>query len=125
MLLGCGPGNPLGRQPLSGRIALDGKPLDDGNIRFLPEQSSGISSGATISNGQYSLRTLQGLPPGKYKVQIFAADRTKDATPVASAGGFPPPQRERIPSRYNTQTTLILEVTASASAMGDFDLKSE
>ena len=127
---GCGPGNPLGRRAVSGKIALDGAPLDNGNIRFMPRASDGVSTGAVIdARGEYRIEKLQGLPPGKYRVEIYSNHQTKakSSPPTAhrSAGGFPPPGIERIPPKYNLQSTLTVEMTPSGPTQFDFDLKSQ
>ena len=46
---GCGPGNPLDRQSISGEVTLDGQPLDRGRIKLRPLGSDhGIGSGDVI-----------------------------------------------------------------------------
>ena len=50
-LLGCGPGNPLGRKALSGTVTLDGSPLDGGTIEFHPLEG-GVQSGGLIHAGR-------------------------------------------------------------------------
>ncbi len=125
VVVGCGQGNPRGRRAISGRVTLDGQPLDAGNIRFLPQEADGVGSGAVIANGEHRLDKLQGLPPGTYRVQIFA---TGDALPpeeIGIAGGFPPPGTERIPPQYNTASTLTIEVAERGSTTFDFDLTSQ
>ena len=111
-------GEPLGppgrlRQDRAGRA-----PLDNGNIRFMPRASDGVSTGAFIdARGEYRIEKLQGLPPGKYRVEIYSNGETKanSSPPTAhrSAGGFPPPAIERIPPKYNLQSTLTVELTPS------------
>ena len=127
LLAGCGHGNPLGRVDISGKITLDGKPLPDGNIRFLPQQSGGVQTGAVIdSGGEYHIEKLQGLPPGKYRVQIFSSEKPKGAPAVVAApAGLPPPSIERIPPQYNLASTLVVEVPATDSARFDFQLQTK
>ncbi len=69
---GCGGGDPLQRQAVSGTVTFKGQPLDKGTITFLPadSQSKAQPGGATVANGQFSLPAAQGLAPGKYRVQI-------------------------------------------------------
>ena len=111
--LGCGPGNPLGRLPISGQVTLDGEPLNDGAIQFAPAENDRPGSGAPILNGRFSIDELHGLPPGQYRVMIFSPDSAQP-DPMEPAGGaagdFIPPSTERIPVRYNIDTTLEIEV---------------
>jgi hypothetical protein len=123
--VGCGPGNPLGRQPVAGKVTLDGKPLATGNIRFAPQQSGGVASGAVITEGQYRLETLHGLPPGKYQVQIYSATAAPmPPEKMAVAGSLPPPAVERIPPQYNTASKLSVEVRAGDAGAFDFQLQT-
>jgi hypothetical protein len=108
---GCGEANPLGRRPVSGRVTYQGKPVDYGAIQFTPlDLQHGVSSGAMIEGGQYSIKLTEGLPPGEYQVMVSAPDRGK----VEKVEGLPGDERslavERIPARYNLKTTLKLEV---------------
>ncbi len=71
---GCGKhDDPLNRQAISGSVTLDGQPLQQGTISFLPLEKKDTSGGATITSGKYSVAREQGLAPGKYKVMISAA----------------------------------------------------
>jgi hypothetical protein len=81
-LLGCGGGAKL--VPVSGTVTLNGKPLKDAAITFLPEDSStGAFPGEDITGpeGNYKAMTRgrSGLTPGKYKVVVIKslADTTK------------------------------------------------
>src|SRR5215831_11497526 len=82
-VLGCGDSSGLTRRyPVSGTVKYNGKPLERGNINFVPVDSQGRSAGGTIIDGQYSLTTQEpddGALPGKYKVGIMAkeADASK------------------------------------------------
>jgi hypothetical protein len=129
ILPACGPGNPLGRRAIDGRITLDGSPLESGHIQFIPQASGGVSSGAIIAQGGYELETLKGLPPGKYHVQIFSPQPMPDTaqhngSPGAATGALRP-GIELIPAKYNTTTTLAADVARSGSTTFDFDLKSK
>ncbi len=124
VLFGCGSGNPLGRLAVSGKVMLDGEPLECGSIEFAPRQHTGVGSGAVITNGNYSIPTQKGLPPGKYLVRIFSteegANRSLPAQP-AEPGTYRP-SVERIPPKYNTQSDQVVEVTADGSNRFDFDV---
>jgi hypothetical protein len=115
--LGCSEPNPLGRRPIHGQITLAGKPVDYGSITFQPEDPDhGVGTGAMIENGAYRTKLADGLPPGSYKVMISSPDRGK----VEKVEGPPGDERsyavERIPKKYNLQTTLKIEIPKGRGA---------
>jgi hypothetical protein len=111
LLAGCGEANPLGRRPVYGRITFQGKPVDYGAIQFTPvDLQHGVNSGGMIENGQYALKLAEGLPPGEYKVMVSAPDRGKVEKVEGPPGDERSLARERIPAKYNLNTTLTLEV---------------
>lgn len=112
---------------VSGAVSLDGKPLPDATVTFIPQVQEGQevrpASGATDESGEYSLHystTESGARPGRYKVAIstFRPDgEDRDGNEVLGAP-------ETVPSVYNTQTTLTAEVKPGGSPL-DFALKSD
>ena len=119
-LVGCG--DPNGRQPISGVVTFQGKPLDQGIIEF---SSSATMSGAPIIGGKYTVPADSGLEPGVYKVCISAGD---GRTPVDSPDGMPGPtganivSKEKIPPEYNTKSKQEVTVTGSKPNVFDFTI---
>jgi hypothetical protein len=71
---GCGDGRPP-RMPVSGRVMIDGQPLTEGNIRFVPEGGR-PSAGKVASDGRFTLTCYDGSDgaiPGKHRVQVSAS----------------------------------------------------
>jgi len=118
--VGCA--DPNGRQPVSGDVTFQGKPLDQGVIEF---SSSTTKSGAPIISGKYTVPADSGLEPGVYKVFISAGD---GRTPVDSPDGMPGPtganivSKEKIPAEYNTKSKQEVTVTSSKSNIFDFTI---
>ncbi len=58
---------------MSGKVTLDGAPIEEGTISLVP-MSDGLQKAgwATISQGQYSIPATEELSPGKYRVEIRA-----------------------------------------------------
>jgi len=107
---GCGKTGPE-IAPVSGRITLDGKPLEKADILFQPDGSKPPSSGRTDADGRYQLvykRGVMGGMLGSNKVQI-----TISPDVVAN-----PPN---IPARYNTESELTKEVKSGQNEF-NFDL---
>ena len=127
LVVGCGPGNPLGRQAVSGKATLDGEPLDHGAISFSPESAAGVNSGTVIKSGFYAIPAAQGLPPGKYLVRINStapnpADAGRPIDPSVMGSGLP--GTERIAPTYNSQSRIVIEVVAGQQARFDFNAHS-
>jgi len=119
-IIGCG--DPNGRQPISGIVTFQGKPLDQGVIEF---SSSATKTGAPVINGKYAVPADSGLEPGVYKVSISAGD---GRTPVDSVDGMPGPtganivSKEKIPAEYNTKSKQEVTVTSTKSNKFDFTI---
>lgn len=121
--VGCSKDNPLGRCALSGSVSLDGQPLAHGNIEFAPSSESGVSSGSIVQEGRFEIPELRGLPPGKYRVRVFASQvgsvpRTPEeaALPAAHRPGV-----ERVAAEFNTASKLKIEVQGGDS--NEFDIR--
>ena len=78
-----------------------------------------------IVDGRYSIERAKGLAPGKYRVSILSQG---GAAPTDEAPGpqtSPPPSKDPIPARYNSASTLKIEVIPGGSKPFDFPLKSQ
>ena len=105
VLPGCG----APTATVSGEVAVDGQPLDNGVISYAPADGQGAVATAVVQNGKYSLRTT----PGKKWVQISApvvVGKRKEYNgpdaPLVEIRG------ERLPERYNAKTELTFEAKA-------------
>src|SRR5579883_2480231 len=114
-----------GRCAVSGTIMFQGKPLDHGQITFVPT-SPGLATqaGTDIRAGRYAIARAKGLVPGKYRVIISSGD---GVTPADPSGGPPGPSgnfssKERIPSAYNTGSRQEVEVTKQGPNQFDFTI---
>lgn len=110
--LGCGGGDGLNRKAISGKVTVDGAAVPNGSISFEPLYQGGVGSGAVITKGAYSIAQKDGLPPGKYRVQITGNDGTN--FPV-SPGKMPgdemaPPIKQLVPASWNTESKQEIEV---------------
>jgi hypothetical protein len=105
---------------VSGKVTLDGSPLNTGIITFYPKERGLPSAGAPVSAGKYVLPDGRGLMPGEYVVAIDAPDDS-GATGTVNGVGMAIPV-SRIPPQYNAATTLSATVAASGSNEFDFDL---
>jgi hypothetical protein len=102
---------------MQGRVTLDGLPLAEGSITFLEAQGRAALGGGEIKDGDFRV----SLPPGAYRVQVFATRPVPGKT-IPEMGNAPVLE-SLIPPRYNTETTLNAEVTEAAEPLS-FALRS-
>ena len=105
-IAGCSDSGPSGK--VEGTVTLDGAPLADGSISFVPADGKTASAGGAIKEGKYSV----DAEPGPKKITINA---TKVVGQKAAYEGDPNSPKiditeELIPDKYNTRTELTFEV---------------
>jgi hypothetical protein len=131
LCLGCGgKKDPYARVPISGTVKLDGQMLDRGYLIFEPKSGQPTQSGGMISGGKFEVPREHGPVPGTYSVAIFSG---ADDPGVVGAGPENPAgaaaakklRGERVPRKFNIETTLQREVTADGKNEFDFDLMSK
>jgi hypothetical protein len=119
--LGCDRGPEIAS--VEGTVTMDGKPLSNATVVFIPENGR-PAGGRTDERGHYSLiftRGRSGALLGKNSIRITtAAEATEaaDGTPI-------PAQRETIPAKYNSQSTLEFTVEGGKENIANFDLDSK
>ena len=71
---------------VSGRVTVDGKPMERGRIQFVPDSAKGNQgpiAAAVIENGQYDTSaTEQGVAGGAYRVAIKSGVSATPDKPV-------------------------------------------
>ena len=128
-IAGCGKKPPLAQ--VEGTVRLDGRPLPDALVCFLPDPERGAagprSVAVTDESGHFRLRCddqRDGAVLGWHRVLL--EDMLPYSTPRRDlAGGATPVLVSRIPTQYTatTQTPLSFEVKAGTQTI-DLDLKS-
>jgi len=100
---------------------LDGVPLDEAAIHFVPLLPGSRKTGARIERGRYLLAAEDGLLPGKYRVEIM------DLPPLGAGHGNSPPARRPFPHRYAHDSRLEVEVpkVPAGALTFDFELTSK
>jgi len=117
-MLGCSHGPELA--PVTGRVSMDGRPLDLAEISFEPIQGR-ASHAMTEKDGRYELhytRDKMGGLVGSHTVRI------KSLTELTGPNGQSIVRPQLVPDRYNTKTELHTEVERGKTNVIDFDLKS-
>jgi hypothetical protein len=125
VLVGCGGPEYSGprRYPLSGKVTVDGQPLDFGSISFIPADGQRVSGGL-IENGTYSVTEENGANAGKYRVEIRWLKLTGTKKRDPDSGEMYDERKEGLPEKYHAQSTLEADVSAKQTTF-DFDLKTK
>ena len=87
-----------------GTVTLDGRPLAQATVIFEPKAGGHASRAVTDSSGHYQLvylRDTTGALVGSHIVKVFTASENNP--------------KERIPARYNKQSTLTADVGSGAN----------
>ena len=122
---GCGGGDGIPREPVSGKVTLDGSALDEGLITFTPEDSKMPPVGTGITNGSYSVSRSEGPSPGPHQVGISSRKPTgKQLKSVDFPGKFVEEMHESLPPQYNSDSHLSVEVKRGGDNHFDFELAS-
>jgi hypothetical protein len=138
LLAGCG-GKDYTAVPVSGRVTLDGTPLQDVGIVFVPlatgrdDPNIGPGSlGRTDADGRFTLRTVRGdkgAVPTEHVVRMAFATAQSDLdgpegfAPVGSNVPGPAPQRSGLP-RQALDGSLHFEVPPQGTDQANFDFVS-
>ncbi len=123
---GCGKKGPQ-RAAASGHVTLDGQPIDQGVIQFLPvEGTVGPETGGVISKGQYDIPRERGPIVGKSRIELRASKKTgrKIQDPTGRTGVQTDETKEMFPSSFNTNSSLVREIKAEPNTL-DFDIQTK
>lgn len=107
---------------VSGDVTLDGQPVAEGLITFVPADPQTANVARPIQNGKYSAP----IPAGSYKVQINAPRATGQKKKMYAGADAPAVDVivEAIPERYNTNTELHADIKLGDNKL-DWPLKSK
>lgn len=131
-LVGCGESRTT---PVEGVVLLDGQPLANASIQFVPNGSGRDATGATNERGEFSMSTFDpndGVAPGSYKVVISPplgeVDTTKyssAADAMSAAAQARPAPKSTFPKKFTTpsETPLTQEVPTGKEKLR-FELSS-
>ena len=122
---GCGGSYAPPRAAVSGKITLDGEPLSQGTITFVP-LGEGVAASGEIANGQFSIDAGKGPSPGKCRVEVLSFQETGEKVPGISddASGMTAETKQVIPKEFNTESTLEERVDAKGENVFELTLTS-
>ena len=116
---GCGPTGPQ-KITIQGMVTLDGVPVQEGQVVFIPSDPALGAAGGAIADGVFTVTTFKG----PHRVEVHAQ---KQVTRPVPPGALPEEGItfvSIIPKRYNEKTTLTFDVRSSTDAP-EFALTSD
>jgi Carboxypeptidase regulatory-like domain len=140
---GCGAG---GLSTVQGTVTLDGQPLPNATVTFLPASGKGQQArGVTDASGNFRLETFKpgdGAVPGEYKVIIqYTEGLSPEATTAPKEGQSmkdmweksqkalkeqqKKPPKYVIPAKYSDPGQTVLTQRVPAGGPVKFDLQSK
>jgi hypothetical protein len=102
---GCSKGRPMG--DVQGRVTLNGQPLKEGAVRFIPINGDTQATGGMVRDGSFKVQ----VPVTKQRVEFSANVVDKEKTPP-NANGDQIVMKILVPERYNTRSELTLDVVS-------------
>ena len=117
LFVGCGGDPNIGY--VSGKITLNGEPLDDAFVTFTPTSTEGVGSityGKTANGGMYNM-IISDNKDGAYVGENLVRVRTGDSK---AGGGV---IKEVVPAIYNSKSKVVVEVKKGSNTF-DFELES-
>lgn len=123
MLAGCRGSDtpPLGE--VEGTVTLGGQPLAGARISFYPKDGGRSSEAVTDASGHYTLQYTGAEPGAKvglHKVSISTFEEGRQQDDGRPIPGVP----EKVPAKYNKETTLEQEVKSGKQTI-DFQLDAK
>ncbi|WP_406698611.1 carboxypeptidase-like regulatory domain-containing protein [Singulisphaera sp. Ch08] len=137
--IGCGDKGQKSTLPLtitSGKVTLNGKPLPEAELEFIPVGDTKGQGGAAVTNedGRYMATTPfgeEGLIAGDYKVivskRVLPEGVHFDTPPDKTLPPADNPYQEILPPKYSDRmsTTLTMKVSSSGDSMNNFLLETK
>jgi hypothetical protein len=102
--------------PVSGTVTLDGQPLAEGDILFLPLDPALGPDAGQIRDGKFTFQAKAG--PKRVAIRASRPSR------IPTAMGETTIWKNYLPSRYNSQTTLQAEVSPQGNNDFTYHLQS-
>ncbi|RCS54686.1 hypothetical protein DTL42_06040 [Bremerella cremea] len=120
LTVGCG-GPKSDKLEMTGKVTLDGQPLQEGAITIEATDDKGGVDGGMITDGEYKVLTTPGDKLIKINATKVVGQKKTYNTPDSPTEDV---VKEIIPPKYNTRSDIKVTVTADA-ASHDFTLESK
>lgn len=119
VVAGCEKTGPTGT--VNGVVTVDGQPLADGTVRFVPTDGQSPTAAGLVKDGRFRLP----VPVGRARVE-FSAPKPLGKKKVYDTPTSPWVEvtGERLPARFNVKSELTLAVSPGTQDAA-FELKSK
>lgn len=115
-LSGCGYKSGLERVHVSGQASYLGKPIEVGQIRFVPiEPTRAPITIESIRDGRYETETSGGVPIGNFRVELRMYDPVEYRT--APRSPMSPAIKQLLPNKYNRDSELTITIDSGSGSM--------
>ena len=105
LVAGCSKGKPMG--DVRGTVTVNGQPLAEGAVRFIPVNGDTAATGGLIRDGAFQVE----VPVAKQRVEISSNVVDKEKTPP-NATADQIVMKALVPPKYNLHSELTLEVVS-------------
>jgi hypothetical protein len=124
LLVGCTRSDE--RQSIQGAVTLDGKPMEKGQITFVPQAGTkGPTAGAEIVGGKFAIPAAGGPFAGQFRVEITASRPGGKKVADRFTGKPVDAYEQFIPGKFNADSQLSADVKAGAANRLEFAVKSQ
>ena len=114
------------RQSVSGKLSLDGKPVEIAVVEFSKNAEQGEVQSVVVRDGRFSLEAASGLPAGQYSVAVLPY-----VPEIEELGAMPPADKakvaasgERVPEKYRRRGMLTARIEAGKDNAIVLDMES-
>ena len=115
---GCGDGS---TSTVNGTVTLDGQPLKEGVVRFVPTDGKGQTASAEVKDGKFTAVVARGELRVEFSAPKVVRQTKMYDTPDSK---LVDETVELLPARYNVQSTLKITVKGG-SQTEKFELTSQ
>jgi hypothetical protein len=118
-LAGCGNSPSI----VSGKVTLDGVPLKQGAITFIPSAGDAPTAGASIRDGTYTVEA----PPGGKRVEITGFEVVGQVPAYGNDKNGPMKEvtKSVVPPKFNQNSNLTADIKSGKNENVDFELTSK
>lgn len=117
LLIGCSGSKTHGT--VNGTVTLDGEPLSEGTVRFVPTEGDSQTASAIITDGQF----VAEVPIGTVRME-YSAPKVMGKQSMIPGGPEVDIVGELLPARYNLRSELTMNVELGKNAY-EIDLQSK